>query len=386
MRAAAPPPPPPPRTAAAHRRPRRRRPSTGAAPAPVAGTASGGGRRHRARGAADPRAAARDRERGPGVGAEADPPRESYARDGSARRRGRRRRLPARRRAVEGTGRGRAEPGDRAAGVERRAVHARGAGGRRRLPSRRRRRVASRAPRHRRGRLSLGHLHAARRRAAGADVWSRPIQALFSIDGQTVGVAIRTIAIVARARTARHRQTRRRTGCQRHRDRTAEGRAGSHRADHLQRSRVRRPVAVDLRDDARHRYPHDGDRDGCREPAPGVRPRADRRCRVAPRRRRARRVPHGCRAERQREDARRVLHAARGGRGEIDRPPRVLLLSQEPYVPWELAAVEPALDPHAPAGAPVFLAAQADVGRWVFGQRRPALPPPVEVDAQSSPS
>ena len=32
-----------------------------------------------------------------------------------------------------------------------------------------------------------------------ADVWSRPIQALYSIDGQTVGVAIRTIAIVARA-------------------------------------------------------------------------------------------------------------------------------------------------------------------------------------------
>ena len=68
---------------------------------------------------------------------------------------------------------------------------------------------------------------------------------------------------------------------------------------------------------------------------------------------------------------------------KVDRPPRVLLLSQEPYVPWELAAVEPALDPHAAGGAPVFLAAQADVGRWVFGQRRPPLPPPVEVDAQT---
>ena len=62
---------------------------------------------------------------------------------------------------------------------------------------------------------------------------------------------------------------------------------------------------------------------------------------------------------------------------KLDRPPRVLLLAQEPYVPWELATVEPALD----ANAPPFLAAQADVGRWVFGQRRPALPPPVEVDA-----
>ena len=35
--------------------------------------------------------------------------------------------------------------------------------------------------------------------AQPADVWSRPIQALYSIDGQTVGVAIRTIAIVAHA-------------------------------------------------------------------------------------------------------------------------------------------------------------------------------------------
>lgn len=57
------------------------------------------------------------------------------------------------------------------------------------------------------------------------------------------------------------------------------------------------------------------------------------------------------------------------------RPPTVLLLSEEPYVPWELAAVEPPLDPRA---AP-FLAAQATVGRWVLGQRRPKLPPPVEV-------
>ena len=30
-------------------------------------------------------------------------------------------------------------------------------------------------------------------------MWARPIQALYSIDGQTVGVAIRTIAIVAHA-------------------------------------------------------------------------------------------------------------------------------------------------------------------------------------------
>ena len=60
------------------------------------------------------------------------------------------------------------------------------------------------------------------------------------------------------------------------------------------------------------------------------------------------------------------------------RAARVLLLSEEPYVPWELATVEPALD----ASAPPFLSAQADVGRWSFGQRRPSLPPPIEVDAR----
>ena len=45
-------------------------------------------------------------------------------------------------------------------------------------------------------------------------------------------------------------------------------------------------------------------------------------------------------------NARRVLHADRGGRREGRSPAPRLLLSQEPYVPWELAAVEPALDPH----------------------------------------
>jgi hypothetical protein len=39
-----------------------------------------------------------------------------------------------------------------------------------------------------------------------ADVWSRPIQALYSIEGQTVGVAIRTIAIVAHAELSTRRR------------------------------------------------------------------------------------------------------------------------------------------------------------------------------------
>jgi len=58
-----------------------------------------------------------------------------------------------------------------------------------------------------------------------------------------------------------------------------------------------------------------------------------------------------------------------------DRPPTVLLLSQEPYVPWELAVMPPPLiDP----GAPPFLGAQADVGRWVLGPRV-KVPPPAEI-------
>ena len=54
------------------------------------------------------------------------------------------------------------------------------------------------------------------------------------------------------------------------------------------------------------------------------------------------------------------------------RRPTILFLSAEPYVPWELAVVDPPLD----ADAPPFLSAQANVGRWVLGQRRPKLPPP----------
>jgi hypothetical protein len=57
------------------------------------------------------------------------------------------------------------------------------------------------------------------------------------------------------------------------------------------------------------------------------------------------------------------------------RAPTVLFLSAEPYVPWELAVIDPPLDPDLPP----FLAAQATVGRWLLGQRRPPLPPPMSV-------
>ena len=66
----------------------------------------------------------------------------------------------------------------------------------------------------------------------------------------------------------------------------------------------------------------------------------------------------------------------------------MLILSAEPYVPWELARMEePFIDP----AAPPFLAAQANVGRWVLPQRervagsrqRPQQPPPREVEVSA---
>lgn len=53
------------------------------------------------------------------------------------------------------------------------------------------------------------------------------------------------------------------------------------------------------------------------------------------------------------------------------RPPRVLLLTEEAEVPWELVAVEPAA-----ASGPPFLATQAVVGRWFLAPGTRSLPPP----------
>jgi nucleoid DNA-binding protein len=44
-----------------------------------------------------------------------------------------------------------------------------------------------------------------------------------------------------------------------------------------------------------------------------------------------------------------------------------LLLSEEPYVPWELAVLDPPLDP----GEPPFLATQVILGRWVLTEEPP---------------
>jgi len=62
----------------------------------------------------------------------------------------------------------------------------------------------------------------------------------------------------------------------------------------------------------------------------------------------------------------------RGVAGKVtDRPIILQLNSAEPYVPWELAWVEPALDP----ARPNFLGAQVVMGRWVLGDHNIVLPP-----------
>jgi hypothetical protein len=64
----------------------------------------------------------------------------------------------------------------------------------------------------------------------------------------------------------------------------------------------------------------------------------------------------------------------------IDGIPSVLILSAEPYVPWELAVMEAPLAPEKPP----FLSAQVRIGRWVLGRRRkPIVPPPMSAEAKS---
>ncbi|MHB1224560.1 MAG: CHAT domain-containing protein, partial [Gemmatimonadaceae bacterium] len=54
-----------------------------------------------------------------------------------------------------------------------------------------------------------------------------------------------------------------------------------------------------------------------------------------------------------------------------DRPLTFQLNSAEPYVPWELALVDPPLDP----GRPKYLSAQLIMGRWILGDSSVASPP-----------
>lgn len=68
-----------------------------------------------------------------------------------------------------------------------------------------------------------------------------------------------------------------------------------------------------------------------------------------------------------------VWAAIRAAADAAKGPPSILILSEEPYVPWELAAYAA---PLAVADAPAFLGAQTSVGRWILGQGDTQLPPP----------
>jgi len=61
------------------------------------------------------------------------------------------------------------------------------------------------------------------------------------------------------------------------------------------------------------------------------------------------------------------------------RPITLQLNSAEPYVPWELALVDPPLDPKRPK----YLAAQVVMGRWILGDSAVASPPKQDLDVKA---
>jgi len=70
-------------------------------------------------------------------------------------------------------------------------------------------------------------------------------------------------------------------------------------------------------------------------------------------------------------DALRQVHAS------VKRMPTLLLLTEETYVPWELALLDEPLD----ANLPPFLAAQTIMGRWLLHEKV-AFPPPTAIEVK----
>ena len=66
--------------------------------------------------------------------------------------------------------------------------------------------------------------------------------------------------------------------------------------------------------------------------------------------------------------------------GVANRPPTILIISQDPYMPWELAFVKSPLDPKS---AP-FLGAQTVLGRWILPRLHQDEPAPPVQDARKA--
>lgn len=61
-------------------------------------------------------------------------------------------------------------------------------------------------------------------------------------------------------------------------------------------------------------------------------------------------------------------------------PPTILLVTEDPYVPWELAVLDP---PPTPQQSSPFLGARAVVGRWTLSETQPPPPrPPLTVEVR----
>ncbi len=221
------------------------------------------------------------------------------------------------------------------------------------------------------------HLRADRQ---AAEVWARPIQALFSVDGQTMGMAIRSIAIVARGEllgiaptapappatvvtVAPQRDAADLTVRILHGESASGGRL---------LWTFETTVGVDVPDESVATDIGSHPADFARQLIAGVGSHRGRPTLIPFLKGIGETV-----ADQAPNELFDLLRAVAARVESVDhRPARVLLLSEEPYIPWELAVVDPPVD----RGAPPFLGAQADVGRWVLGQRRPALPPPPSVD------
>ncbi len=220
-------------------------------------------------------------------------------------------------------------------------------------------------------------------------VRARFLQAFYEVEGQTIGMAVRPVAVVLRPEL--------KAGVPK-----PAGAAGLDLA--LQANRVAADLEIRILLDADHpgrllwtfTSPHAGaplpDRALPSEVGEGLEVKAFARSIID-------QVNHregkagvyntlagiGTKIARQMPDEIWGLLRAVGGFAK-DGIPNVLILSQEPYVPWELARIyEPLLDPEAPP----FLAAQANVGRWVLprqvsgSDQRPRQPPPTEVQVNS---